>query len=411
LRPRQTGEKAISIVATDSNQPPKRTEAVRTVQLPAANPVRYTYDANGNLLSDGVWTYTWTTECRLAALEPAVSAVSPEARRRLEFVYDGEGRRRWRKAYSWDAQAEAWVLASQTTFVYDQWNLIAEFSPQLSSLIPQRTYAWGLDLSQTLHGAGGVGGLLSITRPSSLDPSLFVAYDGNGNVVALVDSSTGALAAEYDYSPFGETLRATGPAADGNPFRFSTKCLDQLQTSDLTPQPSLYYYGLRYFNPGLGRWMSRDPIGEPGGANLFGTLGNSPVMRYDVIGGWWGGWIPYLGPIVSLIPDPPGADVGDYRYTMPPAECCDDWDVAKCQLALDAQMYRYIVRANCPAAIGLAMDAICIAASTWTFPWGLLLGLACTGDAALKGIAMIVNTQEITSGATAAKAAICKCPN
>jgi hypothetical protein len=74
-------------------------------------------------------------------------------------------------------------------------------------------------------------------------------------------------------------------------------------------------------------------------------------------------------------------------------------------------MYRYIVRANCPAAIGLAMDAICIAASTWTFPWGLLLGLACTGDAALKGIAMIVNTQEITSGATAAKAAICKCPN
>ncbi len=69
LRPRQTGQKAIAIVATDSNQPPKRTEAVRTVQLPAANPVRYTYDADGNLLSDGVLTYTWTTECRLVRAE------------------------------------------------------------------------------------------------------------------------------------------------------------------------------------------------------------------------------------------------------------------------------------------------------------------------------------------------------
>lgn len=47
-RPRQTGEKALSIVATDCNQAPKRTEAVRTVQLPAASPVRYTYDADGN---------------------------------------------------------------------------------------------------------------------------------------------------------------------------------------------------------------------------------------------------------------------------------------------------------------------------------------------------------------------------
>jgi RHS repeat-associated protein len=280
LRPRQTGEKAISIVATDSNQPPKRTEAVRTVQLPTANPVRYTYDANGNLLSDGVWTYTWTTECRLLRAEGG--------NLKAEYVYDGEGRRRRRKAYSWDAQAEAWVLASETTFVYDGWNLIAEFSPQLSSLIPQRTYVWGLDLSQSLQGAGGVGGLLSVASASS---SSFVAYDGNGNVVALVDASTAAVAAEYDYSPFGETLKAAGPAAHGNPFRFSTKYFEgalppgsPTQPSAFSPQPSLYYYGYRYYSTGLGRWASRDPLEEDGGHNLFAFVGGQPVVAVDPLG-------------------------------------------------------------------------------------------------------------------------------
>jgi hypothetical protein len=161
---------------------------------------------------------------------------------------------------------------------YDEWNLIAEFSPQLSSLIPQRTYTWGLDLSQTLQGAhptgsgpsaGGVGGLLSCPSASSWS---FVAYDGNGNVVALVDPTTSVVSAEYHHCPFGETLKATGPAADGNPFRFSTMYFEgsklpgsPTQPSAFIPQPSLYYYGYRYYSPGLGRWTSRDPVGEAGG--------------------------------------------------------------------------------------------------------------------------------------------------
>ena len=63
------------------------------MQFPDANPVQYTYDAGGNLLSDGRWTYTWTTECRLAAIE-STAAVPAAARQRLAFTYDGEGRRR-----------------------------------------------------------------------------------------------------------------------------------------------------------------------------------------------------------------------------------------------------------------------------------------------------------------------------
>ena len=42
--------------------------------------------------------------------------------------------------------------------------------------------------------------------------------------------------------------------------------------------------GSRYYNPGLGRWTSRDPIGEPGGTNLYAFLGNSPAGLVDADG-------------------------------------------------------------------------------------------------------------------------------
>jgi RHS repeat-associated protein len=52
--------------------------------------------------------------------------------------------------------------------------------------------------------------------------------------------------------PFGELLRATGPMAMANPFRFSTKYQDG--------ETDLLYYGYRYYNASTGRWNSRDPL-------------------------------------------------------------------------------------------------------------------------------------------------------
>ena len=47
---------------------------------------------------------------------------------------------------------------------------------------------------------------------------------------------------------------------------------------------ALCYYGYRYYNPQLGRWPSRDPIGEDGGLNLYGFVGNDGVNRTDLMG-------------------------------------------------------------------------------------------------------------------------------
>jgi RHS repeat-associated protein len=61
--------------------------------------------------------------------------------------------------------------------------------------------------------------------------------------------------------------------------RFSTKYWD--------PETDLYYYGHRFYSPSLGRWVSRDPIGEMGGVNRFGYCRNSVIDLVDPVGLSW----------------------------------------------------------------------------------------------------------------------------
>jgi len=135
------------------------------------------------------------------------------------------------------------------------------------------SYAYGLNVSGTLQGAGGIGGLLS--RNSATGKFLYL-YDLNGNVGQLVAATTGELAAHYEYDPFGKALVASGPEAEKNPFRFSTKLFD-IDTG-------LYYYGYRYYSPRLGRWITRDRIEEAGGLNLYGAVGNNAINAIDLYG-------------------------------------------------------------------------------------------------------------------------------
>jgi RHS repeat-associated protein len=76
--------------------------------------------------------------------------------------------------------------------------------------------------------------------------------------------------------PFGELIRATGPMAKANPFRFSTKYQDD--------ETDLLYYGYRYYNASTGKWSSRDPAELYGGPNLYGFLGNAALRGIDILG-------------------------------------------------------------------------------------------------------------------------------
>lgn len=222
--------------------------------LVVQTPEVFAYDLDGNLLRDGQWTNSWDGENRLISQEtlPAVYGAGAP-RQRLEYDYDPQGRRLVKRAYDW--VSGNWSLKYAVRFVWDGWNLLAELNP--TNHLGIRSYAWGLDLSGSAQGAGGVGGLLWVAEHGTAQPSVhFAAFDGNGNVAALLDAVAGTVSANYEYGPFGETIRSTGPLAKANPLHFSTK-YEETETGCL-------YYGYRSYNSSTGRWPSRDPIGELG---------------------------------------------------------------------------------------------------------------------------------------------------
>lgn len=235
-------------------------------------PEAFTYDEDGNLTQDGRWDYLWDAENRLVKLRSRSGSPAPE--RRIEFQYDHQSRRIHKAAFN-DRDDGQGSEVFDMLFLYDGWNLMAELDANASNG-RVRTYLWGLDLSGSMQGAGGVGGLLEVVYYGTQTTNSFAAFDGNGNLAALVNAADGNAVAHYEYGPFGEVVRVTGTLAKANPFRFSTKYQDD--------ESDFLYYGYRSYNPSTGRWFSRDPIGEKGGKNLRAFSRNNSVNNIDVLG-------------------------------------------------------------------------------------------------------------------------------
>jgi RHS repeat-associated protein len=212
-------------------------------------PEIFDYDDDGNLLSDGRFSYVWNAENRLVAVSNATTFV--------EYAYDYMGR-----------VVSRAMNGVETTFLWDGWNMISEISPSTANV-----YVWGVDLSGTLQGAGGVGGLVTASLNGT---NVFYCADGNGNVSDLIDDA-GTVVAHYEYDPFGNHVVGTGLLADSNPWRFSSKFWE--------PETGLLHYELRPYSPSHGKWLNRDPLQEKGGLNLYGFAGNDPVLNYDYLGG------------------------------------------------------------------------------------------------------------------------------
>lgn len=266
-------------------------DASGTCPSPPTPSESFTYDADGNMTGDALYTYEWDAENRLVAVVPRSTS-----HRRLTFVYDYMGRRVRRTSYQYVGGNWLEVSGGDQMLVYDRWNVIQVLDANSSNQVVQM-YTWGLDLSgwsgdgsvDGIHGAGGIGGLLAVEIPQITGESRKYGYmyDANGNVVQLVSyqhaSQTASLAANYEYDAYGRMWDGVDPDYDSsgiaylNPFRFSTKWFEEQTFA----AEGLYYYGYRYYLPRFGRWASRDPIGEEGGANLYAFVTNAPANQYD----------------------------------------------------------------------------------------------------------------------------------
>jgi RHS repeat-associated protein len=194
-----------------------------------------------------------------------------------EFAYDGWMRRRARVESIW--KSGAWVTNEVVRYVYDG-NLVIQ--ERDANNIPIVSFTRGRDLSGSRQGAGGIGGLLARTDHHLLmigDPraNAYFHADAGGNVTALINTNQ-LIEARYLYDPFGNVISQSGPLAEENLYRFSSK--EQHANS------ALVYYGYRYYEPNLQRWINRDPMEEDYDINLYRDLYNASLNYVDPDGLW-----------------------------------------------------------------------------------------------------------------------------
>ena len=276
------------------------------LNLPTAiNGLAQAFDENGNqtrVLESGPTgrdlTLTWGDENNLLRAENAATGHASE------FAYDALGHRVEERRY--DSLAATIPIRVERT-LYVGWTPLATYvtdSPSGTGAADPATYhglsadaaadmrresdlTWGPDLSSSIGGFGGVGGLLASTHyaaDGSVSDRLYYFADPLGNISTVTDDNDQVRAA-YTYTAYGSVLTATGDLAQNNPWQFSTKPIDLWTTG-------FAYYGYRYYDPTHGRWLSRDPLGEAGGVNLTGFVNNSPANDIDYLGlcsPWWAG--------------------------------------------------------------------------------------------------------------------------
>jgi RHS repeat-associated protein len=114
----------------------------------------------------------------------------------------------------------------------------------------------------------------------------------------LVDSLDRPVA-KYLYDPYGNLVSQSGPLAEANVYRFSSKAYD--------PRSGLYNFGRRFYAPSLQRWLNRDPIGIEGGKNLYAYVGNRPINAFDPTGLAAGELVSKCAPLLVALASNPWA--------------------------------------------------------------------------------------------------------
>ena len=222
------------------------------------------YDADGNQTlvktSTGIWTVTYNAENRPVKFE------SEDGGTTVECAYDSMGRRFEKKV------TVGGTTGFHARYLYRDYLQVAECDLTGETPALVRSYLWDPSEPQATR-------VLAMTRweanGTQVKEHLYCMHDAMKNVTSLFGEARGRRAL-YEYRPYGGLVTSEGNMAQENKFRFSCEYMDD--------ELGLIYYNYRHLNPNDGRWISRDPIAEQGGWNLFAFVKNNSIINFDYLG-------------------------------------------------------------------------------------------------------------------------------
>ena len=234
----QSGSLAPNVLPTPSTRPGTFDLNNRQTSF---NGTTQSFDANGNLTSNGINTFVWNARNQLTQITQGGTT-------QFSYAYDALGRRTSKSVAG---------AAAPTTYLYDGMNAVQEVIGNVTNPI---LTGLGTDERYARNDVNGRTDFLT---------------DALGSTIALTDP-TGAITQQYSYDPYGNVTQSNTTTGFTNPYLYTGREADST---------GLYYYRARYYSPTMGRFISEDPMGFGGGQlNFYAYVAGNPLGYRDPSG-------------------------------------------------------------------------------------------------------------------------------